>query len=224
MRLLQPLYPGIVLYLPFWEGAGTFAEDIAPFRNHGAITGATWVNGVIGKALSFNGATDYVTVLKGTSLDLAIPTNSFTVSLWMYPTDVSYLQYVFIWGKIANAILFCRINPDGGANNLQIRQWLSSVTYNSLVSSRQIENNTWYHLVITYNHATGVETVYIDGVDCGNVTVTGSFVVDTAFYVGSRAGLTQFFKGLIDDVRVYNRALTPSEVWEEYYRGARKNY
>jgi hypothetical protein len=49
-RLLMPLEPGLVLYLPFWEGSGTFAEDVTPNRNHGTIYGATWVDGKLGKA------------------------------------------------------------------------------------------------------------------------------------------------------------------------------
>ena len=77
---------GLVAYWSFDEGSGTTAEDFSPANaNTGTLTnGPTWVDGKVGKALSFDGTDDYVTM--GNTND--ITTGDFTLAYWMNPETV----------------------------------------------------------------------------------------------------------------------------------------
>lgn len=79
----------------------------------------------------------------------------------------------------------------------------------------------WYHVACTYNKTTGVQMLYVNGqlVDtrkhpAGNTVVPLTFYSDMK--IGSNAGLTGYFNGIIDDVRIYNRALSDQEIQDIY--------
>ncbi len=75
----------------------------------------------------------------------------------------------------------------------------------------------WHHIAVTYNAATGVTTAYLDGVYDGQMTQTGTLDPSTHFIVGGhRGGTGRNFNGLIDDMAVYNVALTPTQAFALY--------
>ena len=218
MRLLQPLDAGLVLYLPFWEGVGIFTEDVSPFRNHGAINGASWVNGVIGKALSFDG-NDYALIGHKDSLDL----QEFTIALWANTTAI---QRAFLAnGGYARGGYHIGLS---GSGRFMIEAMIGGAATGEAkyANTTNLDDGVFRFFVITLkNH---VVTFYLNGVADGQGTFTGDiFYTGTSnFYVGRREypGSEIYHIGKVDEVRVYNRALTAPEIWEEYYRGARQNY
>jgi hypothetical protein len=73
---------GLVLALGFDEGAGTRTSDASGSNNNGAISGATWTVGRFGRALSFDGVNDLVSVADSNSLDLS---SGMTLQAWLQP-------------------------------------------------------------------------------------------------------------------------------------------
>lgn len=222
VRLLQPLFPGIVLYLPFWEGGGTFAEDVSPFRNHGTLLPAlnppTWVDGVIGKALSFDGLANYVAVPYSATL---YP-NYITVACWINPSSFTGSRFI-IRSRVAATDVFCYLLYMNGA--ILTFYCMNTVGTGQLSIFTLPTLNIQYHVVGTFD---GVNTtLYVNGLQKDQDALVGTLKVgDDYVTIGTYKHPVPlyFFQGIIDEVRVYNRALTAPEVWEEYYRGARQNY
>ena len=209
-----------MLYLPFWEGVGTFAEDISPYRNHGAITGATWVDGVIGKALSFNGISDYVKVTNTPSLAVG---TGFAMSAWVKPTSFAALGFIF--GKRNGPDtdqMYVLSYPSGGSTTDIECRFAAEGSYYDISPLPHITLNEWNHIVFVKD---GLFTrCYVNSIVSANKAISGSLINSTDYYIGIQNASIYPFAGIVDEVYFVNRAPTPSEVWEAYYRGARKNY
>jgi hypothetical protein len=87
----------------------------------------------------------------------------------------------------------------------------------NITSERRISStaalglNTWSHLALTYDGAT--VRFYVGGVQMGSLAVSGSMVTTTgALRIGGNGPSGAWFQGLIDDLRIYNRALSPAEI------------
>lgn len=78
----------------------------------------------------------------------------------------------------------------------------------------------WHHIVMTIN-SSGVPTGYLDGTSVGSFAGTGPIAPTSTTYIGSGGTTARFFNGRIDDVRLYNRALTLTEVLALYSAGAK---
>jgi hypothetical protein len=206
---------------PLDEGSGTTAYDKSGNNNNGALyNGVAWTTGKFGNALSFDGLDDYVRVEHSASL---VFTNNITIEVWIYPKNVS----VF-W----NAIVLKGSSVDW---NCHLQLYYSSVewsTYttgsNDLYSVSSLSNDVWYHIVVTYDGST--KKIYINGRLDNSASVSGYLRSSTsplgigAFIDGGN--LSRYFKGIIDEVRIYNRALTAAEISDlyNYYGYVTTNY
>ncbi|MFZ0035491.1 MAG: LamG-like jellyroll fold domain-containing protein [Sedimentisphaerales bacterium] len=196
----------------WWKLDGTAVDPKG--GNNGTIYGeATWATGQINGALDFNGVHDYVDVGDKDSLDFG-HTDSFTISLW-FKRDVTYADHTLIskrevidgthnegysW-RIYNNHLYAGIE---GTDNI----------CPTITGSTTIKANQWYHAAFVRD-ATHKIYLYLNGVsDATPVTdtTTGSLANDYHFMIGKWEYYGLYFDGLIDDVRVYNRALTEDEV------------
>jgi hypothetical protein len=152
---------------------------------------------VNGSALGFDG-TDDVNITTGAY-------SSFTVSAWIYPE--SYLAGSNM-PIISKYDLRGGLFINGNAHTLLV--------YNTTQSTQQslgtIPLNEWTHVTLTYD--SGTTTFCIDAVCESFSFPTGATNFD---YIGREAAYSVFFNGTIDDVRIYNRALTPYEVSALYY-------
>jgi len=212
----ENLKKGLVLWLKLDEGSGSIAEDSSRYGNNGSISGATWTIGKLGNGLEFDGENDYVEIPFNKSLN----TTSITISLWFESL-----------GKTGEQEL---VDHRGGAQsgyNLRIsgsefpidliwivggwpdERWLSV--------SDVIESNTWYHVVATYDFSTGEQKLYLNSLEIAsqntNKDISGS---PESIVLGSVIGHNgYFFNGTIDEVRIYNRALSEDEIKALYYEG-----
>ncbi|MBI2624582.1 LamG domain-containing protein [Candidatus Parcubacteria bacterium] len=207
---------GLVGYWSLNDGAGATATDFSGNKNHGTLTNmdpsTEWVNGRLGKALDFDGSNDYVGVGSPASLD---DITVKTVAAWIYPRSAGEASASRIVDKDSSTWSF-RIN---GSNLIFNQFWggASEGTWSS--ASNSIRLNTWQHVVVTYDmSSTANDAVfYINGVlspTTENLTPSGSTASDAAgnLIIGNNEGTTRTFNGLIDEVRIYNRALTAAEV------------
>lgn len=219
---------GLVGYWAFDEGTGLIAGDKSGNGLVGTSTAAlfpTWTTGKYGRAVSFNGTSQYITLGVGTVGAKVNGATSITMSAWInptaYPTSrarvVSFVQNTLTGGTIA---------LNGATGNLEIGgRSVTSDTFQSVISS-VIPQNRWTHVVGILNFSTDTISIYINGTFVSTTPVT--FVSNTYVHqvfganqdmVGAISGPNEFFSGKIDDVRVYNRQLSAAQVAALYQSG-----
>lgn len=204
--------PKGISYWKFDESSGSRANDETE-KNPGTVYGATWTTGKYGNALSFDGVDDYVEVPNSASIS---PTNAITIAFWAYLEGGSQTAI----RKNVNDYLF-EFGTDGTNTPGTNPQWFvkNSGGFYKIYGAGDYTNlnlNQWYHMVGTYD---GTEAkMYINGQEA-TVTV-GNSNIGTIASSGSYLRIgnwgSEIFKGKIDDVHIYDRALTPEEIQEIY--------
>ncbi len=203
-QVLPPYIPqsGLVGWWPFNGNA----NDESGNNLHGTVSGATLCNdrnGQPGKAYDFDGINDFISAPRQAL-------NSLTVSLWFNPNIIPVVTPL-LDAYDSNWELLLRYN------NACVVKWEGTpAQYQYLVSYDQsIFENTWYHFVFTYTN--NEVNIYING-DWG-LTLPGiSFNSSNGLYYfgASISGTAQYLDGQIDDVAIWNRALSQSEITRLY--------
>jgi hypothetical protein len=188
---------------------GSLLADKTPYENDGTIYGATFTTDRKGKAnsaMSFDGVNDYINCGNGASLNI---TDKITISAWVKPVGPHEDGYGGIWhdgaGSTRNRILLAN---DGAL----LAQYIIGGVYASCqTSSGVIPLNTWKQVIFTYN---GSEIAFfVDGVKKSSTLANGGISPSSGNrQIGWGHGETYHFNGLIDDVRIYNRALSETEI------------
>ncbi len=187
------------------ETSGTTARDSSGNNFHGTLTGTPqWVAGKIDGALQLNGTTDYVT-----TPNIGLSSNTVTITAWVKRNGDQ-----IGWAGIA----FCRTGAASGlgfsgnaVNQLQYHWNDAAATY-SFVSGLTVPDNVWAFVALVIEPSKG--TLYLNG--SANSAINA--VANTAGTLGvinigqDTADATRRVKGLIDDVRIYSRALTPAQI------------
>jgi len=207
---------GLVEYLKFDEESGTSTGDSSGNGNDGTINGPTFVVGKIGSALQFDGVDDYVIVPYSSTLDIS---NAFTFEAWIYPTSFgeSSLGRIFDKNYTTGYGFYIRNNSAS-----QIEQFAVSLNNSAYGSTNySIVLNTWQHIAVTFNNSlsSGQVKFYLNGAQVR--TAWRTTVVDTntePLYIGNIWSLTRTFKGIIDEVMIYNRNLNSTEISQDYQK------
>jgi len=190
------------------------AQDSSGNNNHGTINGATFVQGLNGQALSFSApGTQYVDVPNFGTF------TTFTVSGWIYRTGVhstreSILSYKE--GDSPNCGFVLSLNEDTSNQYPRIYVQVSD-SWKYAEQTSTIPLNTWIYLAATYDGS--VIKLYRDGIEAATGAFSGSMsqcTQDTR--IGNRApgSVNHQFPGIIDEVRIYNRALSADEIKNIY--------
>ncbi|MBI4119904.1 MAG: LamG domain-containing protein, partial [Parcubacteria group bacterium] len=200
--------------------------DFSGQGNTGTLTnGPTWTtSGRLGKALSFDGSNDYVNV--GTPSVLSI-TSNLTISLWFKISSLTVANNPHLAGKGYNGTNTAYgfgfnqlgIGPSNNTGALSIATYngVANGAYTSRVFSSS--DNNWTHAVAVWDGSQW--RLYVNGVQDTNTqgTQTAPYSSTAKFYIGaqdSNGSNIRFFNGLIDEVRIYNRALSAAEVLQLY--------
>ena len=200
----------------FDEGVGSTTADSSGNGVTGQIQGASWTtNARHGKALSFNGSSNYVDIANPSSLQ---GTGSMTWSSWIYatanPTDDGNIIAKSSWGNKNIGWQF-KTTPDTGRQTFGILISPDGSNYAERCSKTVRSLNTWYHVAAVYNASTATLDIYVNGVlDNGvlyNTVPRSQYSPSLSVTVGKRSD-GYLFKGVIDDLRVYNRALTQADI------------
>jgi uncharacterized protein YjdB len=201
--------PGLVAAYNFNEGSGTTANDVSGNANTGTISGATWTNsGRFGSALSFNGTNSWVTVNDSPSLDL---TTGVTVEAWVSPRAPLGWQAAVIKEQAIDLVygLYVNTSQDQAAGTMNIGG--NDIAVNYAAEDSQVPMNTWTHLATTFDGST--LRLYEDAVQVNSVVASGKMPIAAGpLRIGGDAVWGEYFNGLIDEVRIYNRALSPAEI------------
>ncbi|MCJ7450142.1 MAG: LamG domain-containing protein [Candidatus Nanohaloarchaeota archaeon QJJ-9] len=190
------------------EGTGTTAYDISGNNNDGTINGAIWTDGMYGNALSFDGSDDY------TDLPSLLPNPSpKTVSLWLNPDTVSSSQRVIALRGSASFLPFWIAENSNG----YISTWQNGNYHSDLTT---ISADTWTHLTAVEDGSTF--TIYKNSQEVASFSSspsTGSYYDSLGNDQGGMGdGWADYFNGKIDEVRIYDRALSESEIGQLYNR------
>jgi hypothetical protein len=177
----------------------------ATFQSSGGVT--DFENGANSGAFEFDGSNDKITIDPFNNL----PNNEFSVSLWSNKDTTN-----------SNVCFWHMPNSSGDNTNAVFTEsdeyrYLSN--NNVFDTGIPVKDNTWQHIVATGDGSTA--SIYVDN-SLGATTSYNTFNFEGVFHIGvdvdggPRSGFSQFFDGQIDDVRIYNRALTESEISDIY--------
>lgn len=196
---------GLVAAYNFEEASGTTVNDTSGKANHGTISGAIRTTGKYGKALFFDGTNDWVTVNDSTSLDL---TTGMTLEAWVNPSELSSKWRTAIIKENAAKLSYV-LYANSDANTPVVDTYIKS--YNPLKGTSALPLNVWTHLAATSDGATA--RLYMNGVQVSSRALAGSTLTSSGpLRIGGNNVWGEFFKGRIDDVRIYNRPLTANEI------------
>lgn len=197
---------GLVAAYGFDEASGTAALDSSGKGNHGVIKEAVRIaGGKYGKALQFDGINDWVTVNDSATLDLS---TGMTLEAWVFPTASADGRSI-IFKEQAGGLVYSLYSNDSVAN-VPISKIFNG-TWATVAGTTALPLNQWSHLVSTYNQS--FHRIYVNGVKVGEASFTGTLSASTGVLrIGGNGVWPDFFKGNIDTVRIYNRALTDAEV------------
>jgi len=199
---------GIVSLWQLNETEGTIAHDSAGSSNGTIYGGATWTTGKIGGALSFDGTNDYIDCGSG-------PSNydNITVSAWITTSADGVLisnRYnsasYGTWYTLSSTNIEIGDNSQGG--------------YKYLTFHTTTLNGIWHHIVYTKNGTD--HSIYVDGSLDQSFTSNADIGQAGSLFIGrrwNRSSSNLWFNGTIDDVRIYNRALSDIEIRSLYQSG-----
>jgi sugar lactone lactonase YvrE len=229
--LLTVLPPGLCVAPPsglvsWWAAAVNPTDSMG--TNNGTLTGgAGFTSGEVGQAFSFDGASGSISIPASSSLNVGSGAG-FTIEGWVKPSDLStpgpLLEWnngagglgTHFWINVPTAIggngpgsLFANIVDNGGINHV-----LST-------ASNVLFAGTFNHVAVTYDKGSGTTTLFLNGAVVA-VQNAGVFTPQTAYNVilGHRASTSYYFKGALDEMSVYNVALSSSEVQSIYNAGS----
>jgi RHS repeat-associated protein len=202
---------GMVAAYGFDEGSGSTVADTSGTGNGGTISGAAWTAaGKFGSALDFDGVDDSVAVADAGSLDL---TTGLTLSAWVKPHAISGDWQHVLAKEHGAADAAYALKADGNFSRPDIGLKRSDGNWYYANGTSALSSNQWAHIAGTWDGQT--LRLYINGTWVRSTSMSGSLLVSNgALRIGGTAalGASEFFDGLIDEVRVYNRQLTLEEI------------
>lgn len=217
---------GLILYYPFSEDTGNVIVDHSGYGNSGAVFNAAFaIDGFCGRAVLFNGTSSYIRVPHN---ELLNPTQ-FTVSVWAKAPsarvaaedEIRGMVGKYASGETGQVYWLCT-----ATNTLQAGMAGSSAdgfrTANTVMNSI---SNRWGMVTLTFDGST--MKLYVDGILAGEEAVSGyeGNELDLLIGAGQWDGLSEtapqrWWDGWIDEVRLYNRALSAAEVFGQYQNDA----
>jgi hypothetical protein len=197
---------GLVAYYPFNGNA----NDITVFANHGSVNGATLTtgrNGIANSAYSFNGSSSYI--VSNSTFNKILGSKSRTVSVWLKTNSLT-TQSAVLFG--AQTACYAKFNIEvSQANNASVRLITACDAFEYPAS---VLNNNWNNIICVLDSlsaTTGIAKIYLNGTLVGT---TGAITVNTQsgnIYFG-QDGNSHKLNGSIDDVCIWDRALTSAEI------------
>jgi hypothetical protein len=203
---------GLVASYGFEEGTGSSTIDNSGRGHVGTISGAAWTTaGRSGKGLSFDGVNDLVTVADAADLDLTL---GATLEAWILPTMVDGWRTVALKEAVGELAYALYASDEGSRPAMLAR---IDGTTSAAASPDPALPNVWRHLAGTYDGAT--LRLYVNGIQVGARALIGVInATASPLMIGGNSVWNEFFAGTIDDLRVYNRALSPNEILADMTR------
>lgn len=219
----NPLWDGLLAYYT----ADNTPNDALGSYNGTLVNGATYGTGIVNQGFSLEGVNDYVSMGNVLDFDGSTP---FSISLWSYPTSLN--SYRVMISKIARSPKFegWTLQTNGNKIRLFISSDYTTNNYIDITSITSLTLNSWQHIVLTYdgNKNTSGINMYLNSTNISFTTalnaLTGSVSNSDILNIGSNTGSSSFYNGVIDEVSIFSKVLSPTEVTELYNGGVGKQY
>jgi hypothetical protein len=213
---------GLIGYWPF-NGNG---NDESGNGNNGTVNTNTLTSDRFGRsnmAYNFDGNDDYISINGGGIYTI------YSITAWFKTKDTLFnpsWKAGIIFSDNHNAFSNiigkpCIYVDDGGI--VKFSGGYSGTSYNEIIYTVPVSDDNWHFAVGTINSTTNIVSFYVDGNFIGSRTaytkalnLTNSGTSDTRIEIGSKVEKGEYFKGSIDDIRVYNRILTQAEITTLY--------
>lgn len=196
------------------DGTGKTAIDSSGNNHNGTVEGdGKWVEGKIGGAMQFNGSDTYISASR-----LPLDNQSFTITIWIYPIELKGNHTFISQGRAAaNNKVHIRVGGPDAEYETPVNGLRFGFYENDLdTSANIIQTNMWYHVACIYDYEKKVRTIYVDGERVAQDTDVsplngqmGDLMLGT---IRMNNNLTEYFNGILDDVRIYDRILTKEEI------------
>ncbi|MFA7171216.1 MAG: LamG domain-containing protein [Candidatus Paceibacterota bacterium] len=219
----QDLNDGLVGYWNMEEGSGQTVYDVSGNNNNGTLGSSSSVDssdpafgsghdssGENGTGMVFDGVDDYVNCGNDESLDI---TDAITVSVWVKRNEEVFGSYDGIVARSGRQYAL-----KGVLGTKKVSFFVrDDATYSASSQTSDLEPNAWYHVVGVYEDSTDIFNIYVNGIlDVEDTTGRSMHSSPSEFlYIGRELG-DYSFNGSIDDVRIYNRALSEDEIRQLY--------
>jgi hypothetical protein len=191
----------------FTEGTGTTARDLANWANPLTLSGTTWVPGRAGKCLSYDGSASYAV-----STQLPYVGATFTIAAWVHPATAP-ASYTRIAEVSYSSAFFLGTSSDGTKFNFIVNGWNLDGCEGGATTV-----GLWQHVCGVFNN--GIGYLYVNGVQVASLTGSSPNFQEGGYYlyIGRPTPVFTggYWPGLIDDVRYWNVALTPTQVRSLY--------
>ena len=198
---------GLVAAYGFSETSGTTTADQTGLGHTGTVSGALRsATGKFGRALTFDGINDWVTVADQNDLDL---TTGMTVEAWVYPTTTNNAWRTVLAKEQPGGLaysMFSRTSSPGRPCGIIF----TSGTEQLVQGSASLPANAWSHLTSTYDGS--ALRLYVNGTLVATKPTIGSIITTSSPLRFGGSGLGEWFKGSLDDIRIYNRPLSTAEI------------
>jgi len=209
----------MVLYLKMDEGASNMAYDSSKYGNNGTIHGATWTTGKFGSALEFDGVDDYVEVPDSDSLNI---TDAITIEAWVKILNLDTANRI-VAKRIGVKSAYDFVFRGDSLKRLNILFRDGDNMDNLFSAPNVIIDTLWHHVVVVRNDY-NVE-FFVDGEPVGTAIARYDMItLEYPVLIGCLEKAASWFYGTIDEVRIYNRALSAEEIKEHYYKGLKTHY
>lgn len=200
------------LALDFAEGAGTFTYDRSGSANNGELKNSVaWLaSAQYGRALTFDGVDDYVHVPDNANLRL---TTAATWMAWVKPNQLSAETVINKGENCGDPDYIVQLGGPGSTNGLSF--WDGTAWRNS--NNSVLTTSSWQHIAVTWNGST--VNFYVNGSPQGSVSGVNMTTSTGNVSIGRQGGTVwqcNYFSGSIDEVAIYNRTLSATEVQTRY--------
>ncbi|MFO0759467.1 MAG: LamG-like jellyroll fold domain-containing protein [Byssovorax sp.] len=205
----------------WWSAENSTIDSVS--GNNGTLTnGATY--GVRGaqQCFSLDGINDYVMIGNPASLKIS---SGITLMAWVNPVAAAsgtIYQVITKWGQNAGTDAYTLSLVSAGAT-FQVSSGVGvpNVADTTGLPGGTISPGSWTHVAMTYDGATGINRVYVNGVQVNQRNRAGGITISNLNVVIGKEDsiLPRYYKGLIDEVQVYGRALTVAEIAAIYHAG-----
>ena len=212
LKVSSALLNGLVGWWKFDEGSGTVAYDSSGNGNDGNLTnGPTWITGKIGGALSFDGVDD---VIIAPLPNLNTSNISTSQSAWI-KTGSSNTKLVISTKRIKETYGWPTLMLRYGKGSIEMDK---SSDRESFTGTQSVNDNAWHFICGVKDQ--NKYSIYVDGSLSKSGTNTHSYSANDSIWIGNHGAWNEGgFVGLIDDVRIYDRALSAEEVQALYNLG-----
>lgn len=200
-----------------WSGEGNFVDAVG--GNNGTVVGhVNFATGKIGQCFSFEDGTSRISLGDPDNLKF---TESFTIALWLYATDLPNGPLGEIFMRSDNRTYrdpyYLAMLPDGGIR-FHLEEDVLTTPHGVDLETAAIPLGQWKHVAGVFDATTGTMQIYIDGVLSTKInTAVRPFRdlnsnANPGVTIGNAIDYVQGFKGMIDEVSVFNRALSAEEI------------